>query len=220
MSSVAGAISHVMARMDKLQSEVAKLAKNAAENASTAVSSSPKADVPEQREVDTAVVRLQRDLDEFKEGHAANAKKDRSITEAVVAQKVERVLVERISSANTAVSDLRERLQETNKAVDNQASFIKDLAVKIDQRIEACVVKVVTAVLNSSVRPLIDGAVKDALKMQEEHADAAPPAHNSGTTEEKLSALEESPDLSSHTDGDQIDMTPKNTSARSRGSKK
>lgn len=171
--------------MTELSARVQALSKEAP---SASAASSSTAD--QVREVQEGVAALKTEIADMRNGQSAAFKKERSITEAVLGQKLERSAGERAQSAARAaeeaassVKQLTKKVEAVSTAVDNQARFVNDLVARIDHTIAAAV----------------EEAVENMRGEDPEKAEAPSDETNA------LDQLEASPKL----DGDQIDLVSK-----------
>ena len=157
-------------------------------------------DTTELQELRDEVLKLREEFQDSKSGHAASIKKERNVTEAVLTQKLDRMVGEKTASLSTrtesstqTLDQLSKKVQAITMAVDKQAKFLTELTSKINQSIDGAVSRALTEHLQT---------LSAAGKQLESRGG---PSEEIDTLEE---TLEESPDLSKDADGDQIEMTP------------
>ena len=158
-------------------------------------------------ELQSDITQLRTQLREVKDGQAATFKKERSVTEAVLTQKIERMIgdksapsIRKADDAQDTVAKLSDRVNAITVAVDKQAKFLTELNAKLTQSIDAAVDRRVSDAL--AKHKTMSGAAPD-VQVNAVPSDDAP---NNGTDADSLDNLEESPDLGQSDVGDQIDM--------------
>lgn len=223
MANVASILEIVGSRMDSMQKQI-----NQMRAESTKTASQPPA--PTQRslecegqdgqekiaELTTRSADIQKQLDEMKDGHAASLKKERSVTEAVLTQKLDRLVSDKVSSVTrkaegsaTDIAKQGERINAITAAVDKQAKFLTEMNSRISQ------------LINQAVETAVSEAMTKASRDASTESVATGAASAVQRKLDSLDDLEDSPDLdtesaSLESDADQIEMTPASGNAGSK----
>ena len=218
MSGVARILEMFANRLDALHLKVTRLEEGTAQK-----------DTPlsVERALDTAAPPLGKDVEELKadvfqvqsalrdmkDAQTSAFKKERSVTEAVLTQKLERMVGEKssqpaqnVDDVQEAVKKLTERVSAITLAVDKQAKFLTELNAHIVQ----------------SINNAVERSVTDAVSKIGNDASKSEP---SSDMKDALDELEDGPDLekADSETKDQITMTPaggepaKKSRAKSRG---
>lgn len=222
MAAVASILEMIGTRMDALQSEVNKLKDS---NLKTELSANPETSSNERSITDTVDVkdlqtrisdveaqieRTRAEVSENKSQQSASMKRERSVTEAVLTQKLEKLVGEKGSTSSKKVDEtsenvarMAERINAITAAVDKQAKFLTELNHNINRSI------------NAAVTQAVSNAVSQ-LKAPEKSGD--------GDESGELSTLEDSPaldeDAATVDDKDQIDMVEASSGSQDGGKPK
>lgn len=215
MATVAGIVEILSSRIDKLRSVVDKLdadkKSNGINNRSAAAGDDAK-DGMDLSELRLEIETVRKEVRDSRDGHAASLKKERSVSEAVLTQKLDRmvgdknaILSRKVDQVCETVAKLSEKSVAITAAVDKQAKFLMELNAGIAMTIEKAVERALAQK---------QGGRGDQVQVQRQ---GLTPAGETGLG--NLGDLEESPDLVqipdeqrsatvARDDGDQIDMVP------------
>lgn len=215
MAGVARILELFGTRLDSLQMQIAqmdRIAQSASANQAGQRGFDLRPEPPGNEkvgELQSDITQLRTQLREVKDGQAATFKKERSVTEAVLTQKIERMIgdksapsIRKADDAQDTVAKLSDRVNAITVAVDKQAKFLTELNAKLTQSIDAAVDRRVSdALAKQNFTPGATGAHVDDVMGQNE-----PSSSKAVADAESLDNLEESPDLRESDVGDQIDM--------------
>jgi uncharacterized coiled-coil protein SlyX len=215
MAGVARVLELFGTRLDSLQMQIAQMDKNA-QAGHGKYSGQRGLDILSEPPVSNKVAEMQEEITQFrkqmrdvKDGQAATFKKERSVTEAVLTQKIERMIgdksapsIRKVDDAQNDMAKLSDRVSAITSAVDKQAKFLTELNAKLTQSIDSAVERKVDEALaklhNRKTSPESNDVV----------ADVADQTNVDDASHASLDDLEESPDLGQIDPGvgDQIDM--------------
>lgn len=214
MATVAGIVEIMSSRIDKLRDAMEKLDADV-KSGGNETSRDAGGDGGKDNGVDLSDLKLEiesvrKEVRDSRDDQAASFKKERSVSEAVLTQKLDRMvgdknaaLARKVDQACETIAKLSEKSVAITAAVDKQAKFLMEL--------------------NAGIAVTIDKAVERA--MEEKHGGSqnrtqvqVQATNSTGETEVSIGGLEDSPDLAKHSDselataahadGDQIDMVP------------
>jgi len=227
MSEVARILQMFASRLDAVHLKVIRLEENSTQtSAQTSAQNTTQKQAPamdtaatplggEVEELKANVSKVQSALRDMKDAQTSAFKKERSVTEAVLTQKLERMVGEKSAQPAQKVEDVQEsvkkladRVSAITLAVDKQAKFLTELNAHIVQ----------------SINKAVERSVAEAISKVGGNASKAEPP---GDMTDALDELEDGPDLEKADQGpedkDQITMTPaggepaKKGKAKSRG---
>ena len=223
MSSLASHLERMSRRVDKLQLQVNAMRDNAEANegrqhADTATSQQT-----------SDIKALREDLNALRDAQPASAKKERSVIEAVLTQKLERTLGDKAASAaqtatqeimqnDGVVKRLTDRVSAISTEVENQAKFLQELGGKIERLVNDTVQRAVSN-RDAGAQNVAQGEEQSTEKHLSgtpgcealEDAPALDAAEQSGEadqSESKSSDTVQQPDAAECQDASEIEMTP------------
>lgn len=185
MAGVALAFPMISARVDELRTEVRKL-REAGSQGSGADGSGTQNDSKYdamRTDIERGVndrAQMQKEIDELRDSQASSFKTERSVLEAVLSQKLDRSVSDRVAGVSKRVDELGEALQKAvdrasaiTLAVDKQAKFLTDLNARMAETVQAAVARALEA-QKAANEPLVSSPALDGDAIDVVRAPASP----------------------------------------------
>ena len=225
MAGVATVFGVIGARVDALQAEIRKMQAGNDEKP-TGVPAAIKAPVAQDDpRWDSAQAdairaseeraRMRKDIDELRDSQASALKTERSVLEAVLGQKLDRSVSDKVAGVSRRVDEVADALQKAvdrsaaiTAAVDKQAKFLVDLNARLTGSIDAAVARALAAQHKAHApledSPALDGDAIDVVpRTAAKKTRAKPAAKKAAATEAKTPVSDEAQSATPVGDHDQ-----------------